>query len=60
MNFKIYKGRSCKLKKYVIEDSQDNIPLLLVTTTILIIEFNQMMNYQEKMYPILQEQMKER
>ncbi len=60
MNFKIYKGRSCKLKKYVIEDSQDNIPLLLVTTTILIIEFNQMMNYQEKMYPILQVQMKER
>ena len=60
MNFKIYKGRSCKLKKYVIEDSQDNIPLLLVTTTILIIEFNQMMNYQEKMYPILQVQKKER
>ena len=44
----------------MFEGQQDNTPLLLVTTTILIVEFNQMMNYQEKMYPILQEQMKER
>ena len=44
----------------MFEGKQDNTPLLLVTTTLLIIEFNQMMNYQEKMYPILQEQMKER
>ena len=44
----------------MFEGQQDNTPLLLVTTTLLIIEFNQMMNYQEKMYPILQEQMKER
>ena len=44
----------------MFEGHQDNTPLVLVTTTLLIIEFNQMMNYQEKMYPILQEQMKER
>ena len=45
----------------MFKGQQDNTPLLLETTTfLLIIEFNQMMNYQEKMYPILQEQMKER